>query len=63
MAAGTQQTWDDSRRRIAERLSNDSKLEAILYEFSNCVDRSLAQVCSLVNDPGGNTFHASHGCL
>src|SRR4029077_432177 len=42
VAAGTRQPWDDSRRQIAERLSNDSKLEAILYEFGNCVDRSLA---------------------
>ncbi len=63
VAAGTRQPWDDSRRRIAERLSSVSKLEAILYEFSDRVDRSLAQVCSLVNDPGGNTFHASHSCL
>jgi hypothetical protein len=63
MAAGIRHPWSDSRRRIAERLSKDLKLETVLHELSNCVDRALAQVCSLVNDSGGNALHASHGRL
>ena len=45
------------------RLSIQLQLEAILNELSNGVDRTLSQVCSLVNDPRCNAFHARHGRL
>ena len=60
MAAAARQPRRDSRCQIRERLSSDClKLEAILYEFGDGVDRALAQICSLVNDPGCNTLHTS----
>jgi hypothetical protein len=51
----------DSRYQVGAAVERLLKLEAVLDELGNGVDRALAQVCSLVNDPGGNALDASHG--
>src|SRR3954469_9210600 len=46
--------------RTIERLSNGPQLEAILDEFSNRIHGALTQASGLLDDSGGNTFHARH---
>jgi hypothetical protein len=53
----------DSRHQVGAAVERQLKLEAVLDELGNGVDRALAQVCSLVNDPASNALHARHGRL
>jgi len=41
---------------MSERLSKGPRLKPVLDEFGNSIDRAFSQVCSLMNNLGGDAF-------